>query len=169
MATYIKIQTVTVGAGGAANVEFTNIPQTYTDLKVLHSFRNVGANNVGTLRLYFNGDTSNRTSRVLYGETTGQGTFTSTQHAGYSVGANQTANIFASSEVYIPNYIGSTFKSVSHDSVTEGNASGYQSGVQALVAGLWSSTAAITSIRFTDAGGNFAQHSTATLYGIKSS
>jgi len=30
-----KIQTVTVGSGGAASIEFTSIPQTYTDLKLV--------------------------------------------------------------------------------------------------------------------------------------
>jgi hypothetical protein len=30
--TYTLISSVTVGSGGAANIEFTSIPQTYTDL-----------------------------------------------------------------------------------------------------------------------------------------
>ena len=40
MATYIQIgSTVTVGAGGAANITFSSIPSTYTDLKLVWSAR----------------------------------------------------------------------------------------------------------------------------------
>jgi hypothetical protein len=45
--------------------------------------------------------------------------------------------------MYIPNYAGSSNKSVSIDAVTENNATAAEAN---LVAGLWSSTAAITSI-----------------------
>jgi len=38
-----------------------------------------------------------------------------------------------------------------------------------MYAGLWSQTAAITAISLNDQNGSFIQHSTATLYGIKSS
>ena len=58
-------------------------------------------------------------------------------------------------------------KSVSIDSVTESNDTSY--GYQALVAGLWSNSAAITNITLTPETGNYAQYSTATLYGIKNS
>jgi hypothetical protein len=34
MATMTALSTVTVGAGGAATIDFTSIPQTYTDLIV---------------------------------------------------------------------------------------------------------------------------------------
>jgi len=37
--TYQKIATVTVGAGGASNITFSSIPQTYTDIKVVVSAR----------------------------------------------------------------------------------------------------------------------------------
>jgi hypothetical protein len=37
--TYEIISSVTVGSGGAANIEFTSIPATYTDLYVLASIR----------------------------------------------------------------------------------------------------------------------------------
>jgi hypothetical protein len=32
--TMVKIQTITVGASGSASIEFSNIPQTFTDLKI---------------------------------------------------------------------------------------------------------------------------------------
>ena len=37
--TYIPIATVTVGSGGATNIEFTSIPNTYTNLIILTSLR----------------------------------------------------------------------------------------------------------------------------------
>ena len=37
--TMTPIQTVTVGSGGAANITFSNIPQTYTDLVIKISAR----------------------------------------------------------------------------------------------------------------------------------
>jgi hypothetical protein len=67
--------------------------------------------------------------------------------------------------IYIPNYAGSSNKSVSIDSVTENNATGAYSG---LTAALFASTAAITSFGIST-GSNFVQYSTATLYGIKNS
>jgi hypothetical protein len=169
--TYTLIQSVTVGSGGAASIEFGSIPQTYTDLKIVHSLRSTRASAAGTLRLYLNGLSTNGSGRVLYGETTGVGSLAPAYvHAGYFNDANLTANVFGSGEIYIPNYAGSTNKSFSSDSVTESNATTYQSGVQGLVAGLWSSTAAITAITLIlQDGGNFVQHSSASLYGIKNS
>jgi hypothetical protein len=167
--TYVKIQTITVGAGGSASFAFTSIPQTYTDLKIVYSLRSPNAVNVGTLTLALNGSTANGSAKILYGETTGSGSFSQTfVHSGYTVAANATANVFSSGEIYIPNYTSSNFKSISIDSVTESNATTYQSGVQALIAGLWSSTSAITSLTLTNDAGNFVQYSTATLYGILS-
>ena len=37
--TYKLIGSVTVGAGGAANIDFTSIPSTYTDLAIKVSYR----------------------------------------------------------------------------------------------------------------------------------
>ena len=82
----------------------------------------------------------------------------------WNAGANATANTFGNSEIYIPNYTGSNYKSISADSVSENNASAAYAN---LFAGLWSNTAAINQITLIPgASANFAQYSTATLYGI---
>jgi hypothetical protein len=80
-------------------------------------------------------------------------------------GTDTTSNTFSSTQVYIPNYAGSTNKSVSIDHVTENNATNaYFSGI---VAGLWSNTAAITSVKILDQdGGSLVAGSTASIYGI---
>jgi hypothetical protein len=165
--THKLIQTVTVGAGGAASVEFTSIPGTYTDLVLISSLRSVNGANDLLMTLAFNGSTSNFTSRYLYGNAPG-GTGVSGSNSyfhGNVNGAGSTASIFTSTSLYIPNYTGSTNKSYSLDNTMENNST---ASYPFLVAGLWSQTAAITSITITNAS-NFAQYSSASLYGISKS
>jgi hypothetical protein len=168
--TYQAIATVTVGSGGAANIEFTSIPGTYTDLKVVVSARNVASNVAGGVWLYPNGSSANMTGRILAGTGSAAVSGTDTKVYGYTNSANSTASTFGNIEFYIPNYTSSNNKSISVDSVMENNAT---EGRQGLMAGLWSSSSAITSITLesfnnsTSAVANFVEHSTATLYGIK--
>ena len=166
--TYEAIATVEVGAGGAANIEFTSIPQTYTDLVILLSARTTYAQVGDGIIAQFNSNTSNLSTRRLYGtgSATGSDSY-SFAYAGYANGSTGTANTFGNSYLYIPNYAGSNNKSFSTDGVAENNAT---TGIQALAASLWSNTAAITSIKLlSENASNFAQYSTATLYGIKNS
>ena len=79
MATHNLIQTVTVGAGGTAAINFTSIPQTYTDLIVYVSGRydNAVSFNAGALR--FNNDSGNNYSyRVLRGNGSSVDSFSGT-------------------------------------------------------------------------------------------
>jgi hypothetical protein len=167
--TYVQIgSTVTVGSGGAANIEFTSIPATYTDLKIVVSAR--ATINSGALGIYFNGTTSGYSWRRLIGD--GSSAF-SDSTASYpnlrAIGTNPstyTASTFANTEIYIPNYAGNTNKSVSVDAVNENNATAAETS---FLAGLWSNTAAITSVTLIPNSDNFAQYSTASLYGISKS
>jgi hypothetical protein len=166
--TFTKIAAVTVGSGGASSIDFTSIPSTYTDLQVVFTARNTGSSNVFT-QLTFNGNTSSYTYSGLYGSGSAASAFSASASFIY-VGdmdlSTYTSNTFSSESVYIPNYAGSTNKSVSIDSVNENNAT---AAAAYLVAGLWSNTAAINRVTLTPGGGNYAQYSTATLYGIKNS
>ncbi len=100
----------------------------------------------------------------LYGNGSSASTDPSTQIAMWANGANATSNTFANAELYIPNYTSSNYKSASTDSVTENNAT---SALAIMTAGLWSNTAAITSITLTpDSATNFVQYSTFSLYGL---
>ncbi len=165
--TYKKIASVTVGSGGAANIEFTSIPGTYTDLLIKVSSRSTVASENTNIQIDFNGSTSNRTFRELYGTGSVAGSGNgSAMRGGYTSGSTATASTFGNAEIYIPNYAGSTNKSASADGVAEGNIAGQ---FMAMVANLWSQTAAITSIKLYPASDNFAQYSTATLYGISKS
>jgi hypothetical protein len=164
--TLIPIQTYTLSSS-ASSVTFSNIPQNYTDLVLKVSARTT-TGSFPDGRLQFNNDTgSNYNWRNAYGTGSGAGSNnggTTTSIAfGTLVGSSETANTFTSSEIYIPNYAGSTQKSVSSDSVTETNAS---TAYMAILAGLWTSTSAITSINISTSATAFAQYTTATLYGV---
>lgn len=164
--TCIAIATVTVGSGGAANMEFTNIPATYTDLLLKYTARNASSSSNEGIYVAFNGSTSNFAARYLdNGGYNAPRSGAVARYAGVEVSNTQTTSTFANNEMYIPNYGGSNYKSYSVDSVTENNGN---TAFLTFVAGLWSDTSAITSITLTlGASQNFAQYSTATLYGIK--
>lgn len=167
--TFTKIASVSVGSGGAASMDFTSIPATYTDLCVKLSGRSARAGQqVDNLFITFNSTTTNFTMRALAGNgTSPSSTNYAIRYASFSVdAAGSTASTFSNHEIYIPNYTSANYKSYSADSVSENNATDAQSD---LVAGLWSNTAAITSISLLPEVSTWVQYSTATLYGIKNS
>ena len=168
--TYTLIQSVTVGSGGTASIEFGSIPQTYTDLLVVTSIKGVRPGSTNSLIIVrFNGSTTSFTNRNLFGN--GASVVSQTNTATFDFlgnGSAATASVFGSASIYIPNYTSSNYKSSSVDAVTENNAT---SAYQLFNAGLWSNTAAITSIEIAVAGDttSIVQYSSASLYGIKSS
>ena len=170
--TFVKIASATVGSGGAASIDFTSIPSTYTDLCVLLSLRGDAASSYNDSYVQFNNDTAGNYSMCrLYGtgSSTASDSLTSGANfgrVGSSVGSTSTSNTFANVMIYIPNYTGSTAKSFMSDGVTENNGSG---AFAVLYADLWSGTAAISTVKIFGLSTNFVQYSTATLYGIKKS
>lgn len=163
--TFEAIATVTVGSGGAASIDFSSIPATYTDLQLLISIREeTSASAVAFIK--FNNATANRSERYLQGNGSSATSGTTTVLQFIACQPSDTANTFGNASIYIPNYTSSNFKSVSSDSVSENNATG---AFSRLVAGLWSDTSAINQITITTDTGDVAQYSTATLFGIKSS
>jgi hypothetical protein len=163
--THKLIETVTVTAGGgAASIAFSSIPQTFTDLKLVMSLR---ASDAATqILLSLNGSTSNFSARYLFGDGSIPSSGTLARYVGALTPSSFTASTFGNTELYIPNYAGSTNKSYSDDGAVENNAT---TGYLSFVAGLWSDTSAITSLTLTGNTGNFVQHSSASLYGIKNS
>jgi hypothetical protein len=165
MPTFTFIGSVTVGSGGAATIDFTSIPGTYTDLCLKVSLRSTSAGAEAAI-IQFNGSTTGFSGIRLAGsgitDIASSDTLANIRAAIDT--AADTSSTFSNGEFYIPNYAGSTNKSVSLDMVFENNAA---LAVASLVAGLWSNTSAITSIKLSlNSGGNFVQHSTAYLYGI---
>jgi hypothetical protein len=168
--TYSKLAETTVGAGGTSAITFNNIPQNYTDLKIVLSIRNT-ASSAQSLGVRFNGSTSGYSDRWILGNGSAASSSSDTASPmaiAYDalIGTN-TANTFSSIEIYIPNYTSSNFKSLSSDSVSENNATAANAS---MFAALWSNVTAISSMQFLSYSGtsqNFAQYSTATLYGIR--
>jgi hypothetical protein len=165
--TFEIIGSVLVGSGGAANIEFTSIPSTYTDIKLLCSLRGT-TGNVDTA-LILNNNTSSYTWLSAYGYGSGVSSVSGSTTASSSVLVNAstyTANTFGNAEIYFPNYAGSNYKSSSMDTVIETNAT---VAYMAIKTNLWSNSAAITRIKLQPDSGNFVEYSTAYLYGIKNS
>ena len=163
-ANYILLERIELNAS-ASSVTFSNIPQSgYTDLKIVASARDSYSGVASADLISFNGSTSSFTTRFLQGSgTTANSGTTPNQFAGNNVSATATASTFSNVEIYIPNYTSSNYKSFSVDSVTENNATEAYAN---LIAGLWSNTAAITSVTLTPTSGSFAQYSTFSLYGL---
>jgi len=162
------IETKTLGTA-AAVIEFTSIPQDGTDLVVLFSHRSSGSSDGLQLVLRFNGLTSGYSRILMYddgssaaaggGSSETFGRFSFVQHSG------STSNTFGNAAVYIPNYISSTAKSYSSDSVNEINSANIFA--RAMYSGISSGTAAITSISlFEQNSVNFVANTTASLYKI---
>jgi hypothetical protein len=158
--------------GSAQSITFNNIPQGFTDLKVMFSMRSaIAGSTQDYVQMRFNGVSSGS----LYSDTRLEGTGSSAAStrdsngneiyfAWAAPGANATANTFGSAEIYIPNYTSSNFKSVNMDYVNENNTASIQ--YIGLTAGLFRSTSALTSITVTMGNANFVSGSTISIYGI---
>jgi hypothetical protein len=170
-ANFVLLEKIVVGAAGASGVTFSGIPQTgYTDLVVKMSCRFDLPYDQANLNIRFNSDSgANYSTRRLKG--TGAITFSDSSSAAttmifqYGAGDTLTANTFSNGDLYIPNYTSSNYKSVSGDIVIESNSATNYVNYLALQAGLWSNTAAITSITI-GCDGNWKQYSTFYLYGV---
>jgi len=170
--TYTLIEAKTL-TSSAASVTFSAIPSTYTDLLIKISSRsNRSDADNDWISTTINGSTSNFDGRFLYANGTSAASYTNTSASTPRLmtmgnGNTATSNVFGNSEVYLPNYAGSNYKSWSSDNVSENNAT---ANAMILDSGLWSDTAAITSILLAPGVGSlFLQHSTFYLYGIKNS
>tara|TARA_R110000764_G_scaffold168016_1_gene255248 strand:+ start:108 stop:602 length:495 start_codon:yes stop_codon:yes gene_type:complete len=155
------IETIEVGSGGAASIEFTGIAGTGQDLVILMSAR--GGNELTDLS--FNSDTG---TNYTYVNLKGTGSTASSQNSSseairfYGITEDsRTANTFSNAEIRISNYASTTAKSVSIDGVTENNAT---YAIMATVAGQYSGTSAITSLKLASNGDVLDQYSTASLY-----
>lgn len=153
------VSTVTVGAGGAASIQFTSIPQTGTDLLVVLSARGSTASATASSLFYLNGATTAYNAKWFYGDGS---TTSSSSGIGIPVnGANSTTNTFGNASFYIPNYASSLAKTISIEAVTENNAA---EAWQNIKAHSWNGTSAVTSISVIANANTFAQYSTASLY-----
>jgi hypothetical protein len=163
--TYIQIgSTVTVGAGGSTTITFSSIPATYTDLILKFSLRLRDYTTLDYGFIQLNSTAGSVRTLITSGSSATSYSVTDSLRIDYVTGSGYTANSFTSGELYIPNYTSSTAKTVSLDHVEERNDS---TAYSQLAAGLFSTvTSAVTSVTISGAANNFAQYSSASLYGI---
>lgn len=155
--TYTLIQKTTLNAS-AASITFSSIPQTFTDLKVVLSARDVSVT-YSSLYIAINGTAVTSLRKVLGN---GSSASSGTDYVGLIDGTASTASVFGNADIYIPNYTSSNYKSLSIDMVTENNATGAH---QFLTAAISPATAAISTLAFT-CDGSFEKYTSVSLYGV---
>ena len=166
---YESIATVTVGSGGASEVNFTSIPATYTHLQIRGIFRGAsGGLDLNQFRI--NSDTgSNYATHLMQGDgstvnVNERTANTSCINGDLQPGSSSTANAFGATVIDILDYANTNkYKTVRHLGGVDLNGS----GVIDFGSGVWLSTSAITAFRIFTFGVDFAQYTQFALYGIK--
>jgi hypothetical protein len=165
--TYEPIATTTLGSS-TANIDFTSIPSTYTDLVVVGLLKTATATGNATY-MRFNGDTGSNYSAT---DLSGTGTATVTTRF-----ANQTwirlnyysdpnTSLFTPFLLNIMNYSNTTSHKNTISNFARADSAG-QIGFD-YMAGLWRSSAQINQITvFIENSTNLAAGSSITLYGVK--
>jgi len=166
--TYKLIETLSVPATPQNAIDFQNIPATYTDLVILASLRNNDSGQAGNVLVELNGN-ANATSNIFW---QGNGAGLAQSSVSAMVGDMNTnfdpSGLFTNILIYFGNYASSNNKNFFTKSIMEtNNATAYMQND----ANLWSNSAAINrlTLRNRNAGINFVQHSSASLYGIRNS
>jgi hypothetical protein len=156
-------------ASAQANIEFTNIPQTYKHLQIRGIARDTAANTgLAGLFIQFNLDTGSNYARhnlVGNGSSASATAATSTTFLilGQSPRNNETAGRFGGFVCDILDYQ-NTNKYKTTRSLLGSDLNG--SGEVRLTSGLWQSSSAITSIKIYSENGNLAQYSSFALFGV---
>ena len=161
---YESIETITVGSGGAANVEFTSIPSTFEHLQI----RGIGRINSGSQIGYFqvNADTTatNYYVHALEGDGSTAYAYAVNTYPRYT-SLTSSASQFGTGIIDILDYKNTnkykTFRAL-------GGLDSNGTGTITLYSGLWKNTNAITSIKLIpNSGASFTQYTSYALYGIK--
>lgn len=177
---YESIATVSVGSGGASNVEFTSIPSTYKHLQIRFSGATVRSVAYANLFMQVNSDTgSNYASHTLIGDPRPYIALdVQTSATNMNLGGILTGNTYSGlNSYYTGGFVidvldyGSNSKNKTvrllGGSDRNGQGNGGVNGNVGIASGLWiNSSNAITGVKFySDA--NFAENAHFALYGIK--
>lgn len=162
------IYSQTAGAGGIGGIDFTNIPQGYTDLMIKVSVRG-RVNGYDSFGLRFNDIYNDITSTQLNNDA---GSFTSSRSSYRAMGAipgtNLSSQYFAQFTVYIPEYTSGFKKAGWIESSSENNSTAAYMGIRS-----WScaQTAPVRRIGIdaSTSGQGWAEGTVFTLYGILNS
>ena len=173
---YELIETITVGSGGAASVTFSNLntySTTYQHLQIRAVVRTAVSEAASQIGLQINGDTSSSSYAFhqLYGngssvgsEGYGTGTLGMITPVVRTFGATGTSNAFGAGVIDLLDAYESKNKTVR---ALHGGAGVSHIG---LTSGVWLNTAAISSVTLLkQGGGNLAQYSRFSIYGLKAS
>lgn len=176
MATTYTLISSNVLTSTTANVTFSSIPQTYTDLVLRMSYRTNASGLFGSNpAIRFNSDT---TANYSYTNVDGNGsTASSTTESSINAlymqssdSTGNTADTFTSNEMYIPNYTGTANKPISQFKAAEQNATAAEMHI---FASLYRGSSAISTILIAAnsnmVSNSFVSGSSFYLYGIKNS
>lgn len=168
-ASYESLQTVTVGAGGAASISFTSIPSDYKHLQIRGILGVTGSATTNYVNLTFNGvGGTSYSGHVLFGNgsVAGANSGNGASAAAIFTGtASSAPTSFSSFIVDVLDY-SNTSKYKTSRALVGFDTNGSSSSSVELTSGLFMSTNAISSMTFTGST-NFPQYSTLALYGIK--
>lgn len=167
---FSQIATTTVGAGGATEIVFSSIPQTYTHLQIRGIARTsrVSSPTQDAIKIQFNSDTAtNYSNHYILGDgsTASSGASTSSASMFADGFTSSDVSYFGVGIIDILDYINTNkYKTIRSLSGWDSNGAGrvwFESGN-------WRSTNAVTSIKLSpNTGPNFNQYSSFALYGIK--
>jgi len=162
--TYEKIATNTVTGSSVADVTFSTISGSYTDIVLIAQIKIESTTSATVFQL--NGDSgSNYSYTVLTGTGSAANSSRTTNQTYGIVDFNgfppTAANTFNAVIMSFNNYSNATT-----NKTVLSRANNAASGVDALVS-LWRNTSAVTSIKLFNTGANISVGSTFTLYGIK--
>lgn len=163
----------TVPASGVASIDLTSIPATYRHLEIEFFGRSEDAGaNVG-LRMTVNGDSGANYHFQRMHVT--DSTVTGAPSAGssfWTIGSNSlaaggsSANRGTAMRLWLPNYASTTFHKMAQGLVSKFEADATAAFHASQFAGLWKSTAAITSLSIFGSAGDIAEASIYRLIGV---
>ena len=154
---------VSVGSGGAANIEFTSIPATYTHLQVRVLHANSTAGNGFDVQLNNDSTSGRYTIHAMLADGSGISTATN--------GSTSFGRLYSSNTTFGPAIIDIVNYANTNKTKTVRALCGWDSqsaGVLSLSHFLYTQTTAVSSIKcFPSGGANWSQYTHFALYGIK--
>jgi hypothetical protein len=154
------IETVIVGAGGAASVTFSNLAQyvgVYKHLKVVGSARTNRANTADVIYLDFNG-AAGTIGHYMLGDGSSVSSDDSDSRAAFITGGNAATGAFGALSLELHDAFNAS-KNKTIRSLSGPGLGIYMQG------SLWASTSTLTSLTFRPIG-SFVQYSRLSLYGV---
>jgi hypothetical protein len=170
---YDSLATVVVPSGGLSEVEFIGLPTTYKHLQVRVMSRSSNSLHYGQVFFTLNNTTGIYFRQLILNDGingAGYYGYTSQTNAslGYLAGNSALANVFGVAVLDIPDYTSNT-KSKTYRALggANNNSQASPDTYTSMVSGVYPSNNPITSIKFFPESGNFMQHTSIAVYGIK--